>query len=66
MAALPAECSWCVLEFATNNSVLAVNRCLNGNLDAVALQFKGGMNNFMTEAASVIGMDLVYKKYIRT
>jgi hypothetical protein len=26
MAALPIECSWCVLEFARNNSVVTVQR----------------------------------------
>jgi hypothetical protein len=57
MAALPTERSWCALEFARSNSVVAVQRAFRRNLDVVVLQRRqseGGMNNFATEAASVI------------
>jgi len=57
MAASPSERNWCVLEFARCNSFVAVRRAFRRNLDVLVLlrrRFEDGMNNFVTEDASVI------------
>jgi hypothetical protein len=57
MSAIPTEHNWCVLEFARNNSLVAVQRAFRrkfGCRGSPASSIQSGMNNFATEATSVI------------
>jgi hypothetical protein len=57
MAALQTERSWCALDLREVTALWRFNRRSDGNLNVVVLQCcqsEGGMNNFASEAASVI------------